>query len=296
VSRRPAVSVVVPFRGNAADAARLREALAAVERRAGDEVIVADNTDDSLAGDVLADVAGVVPATREHSSYHARNVGARSAGTGWILFIDADCHPEARLLDAYFAERPGPRCGAMAGQVLGEPDQDGFAVRYARSRRFLDQHYGLHDVTTGAAATANLLVRRAAFERVGGFAEGIRSGGDFDLCRRLLADGWTIESRLGALVAHRHRESLVDLMRVIARYGSGARWLNQRYPGSSPRWALGRGLAGSARDVAVNLAHGRREEAAFRAVDGVGLLAHTVGYLRRNEAERGPPDLRSLMD
>ena len=285
MSRRPAVSVVVPFRGDAAAARRLREAVGRLELRAPDELIVADNSDDGAAADVLSGAAVVVPATGERSSYHARNVGAREGGGDWLLFLDADCTPAPDLIEAYFADPPSERSGALAGQVIADPDQRAFAARYARSRRFLDQHQGLHDSATGAAATANLLVRRAAFEPVGGFAEGIRSGGDFDLCRRLLAGGWTIEPRPCAVVSHRHRESPVELLHVIARYGAGARWLNQRYPGSSPRWPLREGLTGSVRDVAINLAHGRVEEASFRAFDGVGLVAHAIGYLQSNAAQ-----------
>jgi GT2 family glycosyltransferase len=284
VIRRPAVSLVVPFRGDIGAARRLRDALVPLELRTGDELIVADNSDGGLAGEVLRGRATVVPATRERSSYHARNAGASAAVGEWLLFMDADCTPAADLLDSYFATDPPARVGALAGQVISDPDQRGFAARYARSRRFLDQHHGLHDATAGGAATANLLVRRAAFERAGGFAEGIRSGGDFDLGRRLVADGWTIEARPGAVVIHRHRENPIDLLRVVARYGSGARWLNRRYPGSSPRWPLRQGVAGSARDVISNLARGRIEEASFRAFDAVGLVAHNVGYVLGNDA------------
>jgi glycosyltransferase involved in cell wall biosynthesis len=279
--------VIVPFRGDAAAARRLGVALVPLELRPSDELIVADNSDGGVAtSDALSPTTTVVPATGERSSYHARNAGARAAAGQWLLFMDADCTPAPDLIDAYFATPPSERSGAVAGQVIGDPGQRAFAARYARSRRFLDQHFGLHDATTGAAATANLLVRRAAFDRVGGFAEGISSGGDFDLCRRLLAGGWTIETRPVAAVTHRHRERPTDLLRAIARYGSGARWLNERYPGSSPRWPLRQGLAGSARDVVVNLGRGRVEEASFRAFDGIGLVAHNVGYVLANEPER----------
>jgi hypothetical protein len=38
--------------------------------------------------------------------------------------------------------------------------------------------------------------------------------------------------------------------------------------------------------VVTNVAHGRFDEALYRAIDGVGLVAHNVGYLRSNAAER----------
>ena len=280
--RRPAVSVVVPFRGDADDARRLSANLEPLALGAGDEVIVADNSN-AIYRSPPSSRSGhrVVAATGEQTSYHARNVGAAAASGDWILFIDSDCVPEPDLLDAYFKPLPEPGAGALAGQVETDPGQEAFLARYAKDRNFLDQEVGLH--TAGeAAATANLMVRRDVFESVDGFTEGIRSGGDVDLCRRLLAGGWTIERRPGAVVRHLHRESLPDLLGSIARYAAGARWLNERYPGTAPAWPLVHGLALCARDITFDLARLRIESAAFRSVDALGMFAHRIGYSRSN--------------
>jgi hypothetical protein len=45
------------------------------------------------------------------------------------------------------------------------------------------------------------------------------------------------------------------------------------------------GLIGSARDVAANVGWGRLEEATYRAIDGLGLVAHNIGYRLSNAAE-----------
>lgn len=226
----------------------------------------------------------MVRASRERSAYHARNEGAREATAEWILFLDADCRPEPGLLESYFAEPVPDDCGALAGQILGEPDQRSFAARYARSRRLFDHADGLIRADGGGATAGNMLVRRRAFEEIGGFTEGIRSGGDLDLCRQLQQAGWRLEFRPHAVVHHRHRASLPALLGAIARYGAGARWLNERYPGSSPPWPLRLGLASTVRDVARHVRGRRGEEALFRAVDGLGLAAHRVGYASTNAA------------
>jgi hypothetical protein len=221
-------------------------------------------------------------ASAERSSYHARNAAARLATNAWLLFVDADCTPETGLLDAYFAEPVSDDCGAISGLIVGDPAQRGLLARYARSRSFLRVDRGLlgYDATPGG----NVLVRREAFEAVGGFAEGIRSGGDVDLSRRLAVAGWAVEHRPRAVVTHHHRERLPGFVGMIARYGAGARWLNERYPGSAPRWPLGSGLRGAARDAFALASRGRLESALFRAVDGLGLVAHNLGYLMSNRA------------
>jgi mycofactocin glycosyltransferase len=277
---------VVPFRGDRAGADRLVAALGYLDLRDGDEVIVADNTRGGADGLTARDGIRVVRAARERSAYHARNEGARLATDDWILFLDADCRPAPGILAAYFAAPIADDCGVVAGQILGEPEQGSFAARYARSRNLFDHAEGLIRASGGGAAAGNLLVRRRAFEQIGGFTEGIRSGGDLDLCHRLAAAGWTLEFRSEALVHHRHRASLPSLLGAVARYGAGARWLNERYPGSSPPWPLRYGLVGSARDIVARLRQGQVEEAVFRGVDGLGLVAHRVGYASGNSASR----------
>src|SRR4051794_22217326 len=222
---RPAGSVVVPFRGDRGAAERLAAAVCRLDLGDSDEVIVADNTVEGVAASVAGKGVRVVPARRERSAYHARNEGARVATADWILFMDADCRPVPNLLDAYFAQPVADHCGAVAGQILGEPDQPSFAARYARSRRLFDHADGLIRAEGGGAAAGNLLIRRAAFDAVGEFTEGIRSGGDIDFCRRLAAGGWSLEFRPDAVVHHRHRANVPSLLGAIARYGAGARWL-----------------------------------------------------------------------
>ena len=178
----------------------------------------------------------------------------------------------------------------MAGAIRGVSEQRGLLARYARDRNFLDQSEGLHGSSRVAAATGNLLVRRVTFDRLGGFEEGIRSAGDVDFCWRMHRAGWTLEQRPEALVEHHHREDLGSFLAMIARYGAGARWLNERHPGVAPRWPLLGRLVGAARDVGGLLARGRLEPAVFRAIDRLTASSLTTSATepRTSFAERGP--------
>lgn len=285
---RPCVSVVVPFRGDENAALAAATALRGLRLRPGDELVVADNTDGAVAAPALAQVARVVRAGREQSSYHARNAGAAVAGCEWLLFLDADCVPDPELLDRYFEPFPADRTGLVAGALADHPDHRSLLARYARSRQL---YRGVDDARGDGqghhAPTGNLLVRRKAFDEVGGFAEGIRSAGDVDLCWRVQAAGWKFERRPRALASHRHREDLASFLAMLARYGAGAAWLDARYPGSSPRWPLAaRELVRAWLDSLRHTAAGRRDEAAFRVVDALGLIAHNIGYRTSNEVRR----------
>ena len=288
---RPPVSVVVPFAGGRGDAERLGASLGRMRLGERDEAVVGDNSVDGAAEAVLsADRNGgwvrVARAVGERSSYHARNAAAALAEREWLLFMDSDCEPDPALIDAYFAAPLGDRVGALAGPILHAPDQSALAARYARARNFVVIPEELGAIPT--APTGNLLVRREAFEQVGGFVEGIRSGGDVDFCRRIQEAGWTLELRPAATVVHAHRETLRDYLRIVARYGAGARWLDERYPGIAPRWPLWPELWRAVRDAARLWAKGDPDESWFRLIDGLSLIAHNVGYRSDNRAPGYP--------
>jgi GT2 family glycosyltransferase len=287
MSDRPPVSVVVPFAGGREDAERLRASLQRLRLGDGDEVLVGDNSVEGACAGAFGESSwvSVLTADRERSSYHARNTAAAHATRDWILFMDCDCDPSPDLLHAYFDPPPGERVAALAGPILHAPGQPSLAARYARARNFVVIPEEPGSIPT--APTGNLLVRRAALEEVGGFAEGIRSGGDVDFCRRIQEAGYTLELRPEAVVAHPHRETLPAYLRIVARYAAGARWLDERYPGIAPRWPLWPELGRALGDAAGRWAAGDLDEARFRLIDGLSLVAHNVGYSRGNAAAPG---------
>jgi hypothetical protein len=117
------------------------------------------------------------------------------------------------------------------------------AERYGASRSFLSQSAHLSHPYLPRAVAANLLVRRTAFEEVGGFYEGLRAAEDTDFSWRLQRAGWLLELRTEAAVEHRYRTTLRQLRAQWRGYAAGRAWLRRRYPDFAPEPALRRAFA-----------------------------------------------------
>lgn len=285
---RPPVSVVMPFAGTEAELEDALERLAEIRTGPGDELTLVWNRPPGAPGRADRGRVAVVVADRELSSYHARNTGAAATRNPWLLFIDADCIPAPDLLDRFFDPAPTARVGALAGALLPDEAGSGLLARWAASRSILDQRAALAAAGGPAAATANLLVRRSAWESVGGFYEGLSSGADFDFCWRLAERGWEIELRAEALVRHRHRTTLAGVIRQMRRYGAGNAWQARRRPGSTPTPRPLRSLAQAAAGCVVFALTLQPRRAALKAVDGIADLAKSYGWIRSNAATPVP--------
>jgi GT2 family glycosyltransferase len=236
---RPAVSVVVPFAGTAAEALGVIAMLRGLRTADGDELILADNSGSAPAA---AEPVKVVRAQGEASASHARNAGAAVATCDWILFLDSDVIAPPELLDSFFAEPIASGTGAVTGDIAGIPDTRTLAARYGTARNFLGQRSHVSNPFRPRASSANLLVRRVAFEQVGGYTEGIWAGEDTDFTWRLQDAGWTLGFNPDAVVQHAYRETLRALGRQWRGYAAGAKWLSARYPDFKPDPGLNRGL------------------------------------------------------
>jgi GT2 family glycosyltransferase len=293
---RPAVSVVMPFAGDPASAGEAASVLKHLETQAADELILVDNSG------TVPELGGitVVRAAAEHSPAHARNVGAEHAANEWVLFLDSDCRAPGHLIDAYFSLPIGDGVGALAGDVVAALDGQALASRYGAARGFLSQQQHLAHPFRPRAVAANLLVRRAAFEQIGGFYEGLRAAEDTDFSWRLQQAGWRLEARPQAAVEHRYRASIAELRRQWRGYAAGRAWLARRYNGFAPQPAAARAasrvrararrLAGGG-DYAVHRSApetgaGPLERSRYLALDALLAGEELAGFVLSNRPRR----------
>lgn len=296
-AQRPSVDVVVPFAGAGSELPALAERMAGLVRAEGDRVWLVDNRP---AGEPAVEVAptdglAVLRLPSPQGSYAARNHGAGAGAAPWLVFLDADVVPDADLLERYFEPPPGDRTGVLAGELRDVLVEDTAVARFIVKRRWMAQDQTLEAAGRAYAQTANCAVRRTAFAAVDGFEASARSGGDADLCFRLHDAGWALERRPGAVAEHAARAALRSFVGQLARHGSGAAWLDSRYPGHSPsrlRRGLLKVLARGMTDAVGQLARRDREAAADAILPAVTEVAFELGRLLTNEVPTGQASWR----
>lgn len=180
----PVLTFIVPVRN---DARRLARCLASIHATCGThpcELIVADNgsTDDSVE---VARAAGarvlVLPGLRVSV---VRNTAAADARSPLLAFIDADHALGPTWLPAALAVMEDSGVTAAGAQYHPPPDGTWVQRMYDRLRR---HQPGTRD--TGWLPSGNLVVRAAAFTKLGGFDTTLETCEDVDFCQRLVASG-----------------------------------------------------------------------------------------------------------
>lgn len=226
------ISVIIPFKNAAEHLPSLLEALM-VQRRPADEIILVDNNSSDRSVQIAKDFISAqvhlpikLLSQKKPGASAARNFGAASAQSDWLVFTDADCIPDpAWLEDLSAAVEKGPEeIAACAGRINPAPPRNitaRFLGLYTLPANKKDQVYSRFSFTRGGGfPTANFAVRREVFERVGGFDESIRIyGEDHDLCLKIYQTGYKIKALKSAVILHDHRAAFKGLCKQSYGFG-----------------------------------------------------------------------------
>ncbi|MEG4029929.1 MULTISPECIES: glycosyltransferase [unclassified Microcoleus] len=161
------------------------------------------------------------------SSYAARNKGIRASTGEIIAFTDADCRPESDWLENLVKPFVDLEIGISAGEILALPGKT-ILEQHADRQNILSQKHTLAHPFCPYGQTANLAVRRLVLEQVGLFRPYLTSGGDADLCWRILREtSYKMYFAQNAIVRHRHRSTIKQLQSQWYRYGESNKYLHE---------------------------------------------------------------------
>ncbi len=226
------------------------------------EVVLADNGSTDGAPERAAqqrDEVTLLHLPRNMGYGVAANAGAAGAVGDWVVVANPDIEWAPGSLDVLLeaAERH-PQAGAVGPAILTPDDRlypsarafpslsrgIGHAVfgwwlpgnRWTRAYR--NEQGAPSEGSTGWLSGSCLLLRRAAFEDVGGFdPRYFMYFEDLDLCRRLQHAGYDRVHVPAAVVRHAggHAASRAPMRMQVAHHRSAYRYLATEYPG--PHWA-----------------------------------------------------------
>jgi GT2 family glycosyltransferase len=201
------IAVITTVRDGEQALEGLTDALGAQTRRDFEWVVI-DNASRDRTADVARARGATVVSEPQPGRARARNRGVAATDADLLAFTDADCRPRPDWLEGLVAclERGEP---LVAGRVVVTTSATPNAIeRFEALWRFRD------DPQRRWAPTANLGMRREAFDAIGGFDASYRHiGEDVDLCLRAGAAGFALTRCPQALVEHAAETDLRPVLR-----------------------------------------------------------------------------------
>lgn len=176
------ISVVVPaFNEEKLLAASLRSIQSSMEAftKAGleTELVVCNNNSTDRTAEIASSAGALVVFEPVNQIGRARNTGARAASGDWLVFVDADSHPNFELFsDVVQAIRRGDvLAGGSTVKLEGDYFVAGMLVNFWNALSRLRKW----------AAGSFIFCEAAAFREVGGFNQELYATEEIDLFKRL---------------------------------------------------------------------------------------------------------------
>jgi cellulose synthase/poly-beta-1,6-N-acetylglucosamine synthase-like glycosyltransferase len=221
-------SIVIPAFNEEKNLARV---LPLVRQQLGpaDEVLVVDNASTDRTASVARSFNAEVVLESNRGRGRARNAGLKRARGEYIVFLDADCLPQAGWLQSLIEPFDDPKVGCVGGEIINAKVETPLG-KYLAAKGHLSQRVTFAHSFLPFAQSGNVAFRRSVFQEIGGFDHAMPEGEDADLCWRMqLQTQYRIVCVPDAVVLHMHDLSLRDFFRQKRRHASGAVLLFKKY-------------------------------------------------------------------
>ena len=176
------VSVIVPAfneeQGLAASLRSIRQAMGVLDVAGwSSELIVCDNNSTDRTAAIAREEGAHVVFEPINQISRARNTGAACATGSWLIFVDADSHPNRGLFSDVLRVVQDGRCIAGGSTICFDtPD---------RVMAFVGWSWNAISRRTRWAAGSFMFCATAAFREAGGFSQALYATEEIDLFRRL---------------------------------------------------------------------------------------------------------------
>ncbi|HZO70762.1 MAG TPA: mycofactocin biosynthesis glycosyltransferase MftF [Ktedonobacteraceae bacterium] len=239
----PPVSIIIPTYNRARELERCLRSLFELDYPTGNlEILVVDDgstdTTQSIVQPMILEAKAlgigmrIVRHEKQQGVAVSRNTGAQAAQHALMAYLDSDCVASPTWLTELVPAFKDARIAAVGGMIRAY-ERGSMLGRYEDTRSSLFMGKRAQQVCLEGPLTylptANLLIRRATWQQLGGFAP-LTFGEDVDFCRRLLATGARILYLPQGTVYHDYRTTLGAFLRIRVAYASAEAALLQHHP------------------------------------------------------------------
>ena len=226
-----AISVVIPAKNESKYVAQCLQALTeAAPDDVSAELLLVDNGSDDDTTEIAGENGAKVIRKLGGTISSVRNAGAAASHHELIAFVDADCAVQPGWYESVFAQFEDAE--VVAAGCYPQAPRSGVSWVHRTFVAIATQPPGPPGPTDWLPS-ANMVVRKAAFQAVNGFDEQMITAEDADLAYRLAAHGKVMNNHQMVMIHYREPATLRELFLKEMWRGLGS------YDGvSKGRWTL----------------------------------------------------------
>jgi len=229
----PLVTLVIPGRDCERTLANCLQAVCAIKATPNSrlaEIIFVDDGSHDRTPEIARSFDITVINGEGRGPGAARNLGWRAAQHPLIWFVDSDCVAEPDALDVLLPFMDDPQFGGVSGSYGTMTDHS--LLSRLIHEEIVERHRRMGR-RVNFLATFNVLYRRVALEKVGGFDERFLKGQDAELSFRVQAAGYDLGFDIRSRVRHYHPTRWRSYLRTQRQQGYWRLFLHTSHQGHS---------------------------------------------------------------